>query len=39
MDSFSGFADSVAAFAPLATVALIALVAAFWLIRSRRRDR
>jgi len=39
MDSLSGFVDFVAAVAPLATAALIAVAAASWLIRSRRRDR
>jgi hypothetical protein len=39
MDSLSGFADSVAAVAPLAIAVLIALAAASWLIRSRRRNR
>jgi nitrogen fixation-related uncharacterized protein len=39
MDSLSGFAESVALMVPLAIAALIALAAAFWLIRSGRRDR
>jgi hypothetical protein len=39
MDSLSGFADSIAAIAPLIAAALVALAATFWIIRSRRRGR